>query len=281
MAKGHEGATAEKGPWVFTLDMPSYQAVLMHAENRPLRKELYRAFITRASTGSSDNGPLIERTLALKRERAQLLGYPNHAEVSLASKMATLATAERLLEELRSASYEPAKAELEDVRAMAAAAKAPEAGDLKHWDVTFWAERLREVKFQLKEEELRPYFALPQARRRPPPLACVADVGALRVLRRQCSADRSVRVASRPASSLAMTPNIRRPDPSPLLLSQPLCFAQLDSLIRCSTACLPSPRGFSTSTSPPLTALRPSGACGRAYELARACSCSAPAPGPL
>ncbi len=54
---------------------------------RALREEFYRAFITRASSGENDNTPLIERTLALKREQAQLLGYPNYAEVSLASKV--------------------------------------------------------------------------------------------------------------------------------------------------------------------------------------------------
>lgn len=128
----------------------------MHAKSRALREELYRAFITRSSSGASDNGPLIEQTLALKRERAELLGYPNHAEVSLASKMATLDRAEKLIEELRAASFEPAKQELEDVRAFAREKGAAEAEDLKHWDITFWAERLREEKYGLKEEGAQP-----------------------------------------------------------------------------------------------------------------------------
>ena len=54
---------------------------------RPLREELYRAFITRASSGETDNTPLIEKTLGLRQEQAELLGYPNYAEVSLASKV--------------------------------------------------------------------------------------------------------------------------------------------------------------------------------------------------
>lgn len=140
---------------MFTLDIPSYQAVQMHARNRALREELYLAFISRASSGSVDNSPLIERTLALKRERAELLGYPNHAEVSLASKMATLDRAEKLIEELRAATFEPAKRELEDVRAFAREKGAAEAAELKHWDVGFWAERLREEKYGLKEEGAR------------------------------------------------------------------------------------------------------------------------------
>jgi oligopeptidase A len=162
-ARGHDGATPEAGPWAFTLDIPSYQAVLSHASYRPLREELYRAYITRASTPGTpgDNTPLIERTLALKRERAQLLGFPHHAAVSLASKMATLERARALLEELRAASFASAEADLADVRAFAAAAGAAEAAELRHWDIGFWAERLRETKYGLKEEELRPYFPLP------------------------------------------------------------------------------------------------------------------------
>ena len=55
--------------------------------SRPLREKLYRAFITRASSGETDNTPLIEKTLQLRQEQAQLLGFPNYAEVSLASKV--------------------------------------------------------------------------------------------------------------------------------------------------------------------------------------------------
>jgi Zn-dependent oligopeptidase len=57
---------------------------------RPLREKLYRAFITRASSGETDNTPLIEKTLQLRLEQAQLLGFPNYAEVSLASKVGWL-----------------------------------------------------------------------------------------------------------------------------------------------------------------------------------------------
>ena len=160
-SKGHPGATPEEGPWAFTLDIPSYQAVMMHARSRPLREELYRAYLGRASVGELDNAPVIERILALKRERAQLLGYDSVAAVSFASKMATLAGAEALLEELRAASYDGAVRDLADVAAHAAAAGAPEAAQLRHWDVAFWAERLRESAYGISEEELRPYFQFP------------------------------------------------------------------------------------------------------------------------
>ena len=161
VSKGHAGATPEAGPWAITLDAPSYMAVMAHAAHRPLREEVYRAFITRASGPEGDNTPLIEKTLALKRERAQLLGFDHHAAVSMASKMATLERAEALLEELRVASFEAAKRDLEEVRAFAVAKGAAEAKELRQWDVGFWAERLREERYGLKEEELRPYFPLP------------------------------------------------------------------------------------------------------------------------
>jgi len=162
--KGHPDATPETGPWLFTLDMPCYLPVLSHCTNRDLREEMYKAMITRASEGEINNTPLIESILRLKKERAQLIGYENHAEVSMASKMATLPVALQLLEELRSASYQKAVEELDTVRAFAfsqGAEEAKEEGGLKHWDMTFWCERLKEDQYDLKEEELRPYFALP------------------------------------------------------------------------------------------------------------------------
>ena len=159
-AKGHPDATPAAGPWAFTLDIPSYQAVQMHCSFRPLREELYRAYLTRASVGDLDNGPLISKILALKGERSRLLGFDSPAAVSFASKMATLPQAEALLEELRAASYAAAEKELAEVRAFAAAKG--ETAPLVQWDITFWAERLREERYDLKEEELRPYFQLPK-----------------------------------------------------------------------------------------------------------------------
>ncbi|KAK9804552.1 hypothetical protein WJX73_008970 [Symbiochloris irregularis] len=157
-AEGHEDATPENGPWVFTLDLPSYMPVMTHAQNRALREEVYRASLTRASSGEGDNSPVIEEILALRLEKAQLLGYPNHAEVSMASKMATLDRAQGLLEELRQASIGGARQDLKDVQEHAASQGFKE--ELKHWDVSFWAERLREAKYDIRDEDLRPYFPL-------------------------------------------------------------------------------------------------------------------------
>ncbi len=162
-AAGEENATAENGPWRITLDFPSYGPFMQHSKRRDLREKLYKAFISRASSGELDNTQIIERILQLRQEEANILGFNSYAELSLASKMAPSYDAvEALHEELRRASYDAAKKEFEELKAFAASKGAPEANDLKHWDVSYWAERQREEKFAFSDEELRPYFPLPQ-----------------------------------------------------------------------------------------------------------------------
>lgn len=79
--KGHENATADTGPWLITLDAPSYLPVMQHAKNRALREEVYRAYLSRASSGDLDNTAIIDQILKLRMEKAKLLGYRNYAEV--------------------------------------------------------------------------------------------------------------------------------------------------------------------------------------------------------
>lgn len=160
---GAAEATPEHGPWRITLDYPSFGPFMEHSRRRDLREQLYRAFITRASSGAVDNTPLLTRILSLRQEQARLLGYPSYAALSLASKMAPdVATVERFLEELRQASFTAAQRDLEDLRQCARAAGAPEAESLCHWDLAFWAERLREQRYAFNDEELRPYLPLPR-----------------------------------------------------------------------------------------------------------------------
>jgi oligopeptidase A len=162
-ASGQEEATPEHGPWVITLDIPSYLPFMQHSQRRDLREQMYKAYVSRASGGEYNNLPNIDRILTLRQEMAQILGYANFAELSLASKMApNVAAVENLLESLRSASFDAAKQDLEDLRSFAASQGAAEAHDLKHWDIAYWSERLREAKFDLNAEELRPYFPLEQ-----------------------------------------------------------------------------------------------------------------------
>jgi oligopeptidase A len=149
--------------WRMGLDMPRVVPFLKYSQRRDLRESVYKAQVARASSGELDNGPLIERILSLRGEQARRLGYANWAEVSLASKMAaSVAEVEQLLEELRAAAYPVAERELEALRAIARRHGAPEAGDLKPWDVAFWAEKLRQESFELDSEALRPWFPLEQ-----------------------------------------------------------------------------------------------------------------------
>lgn len=162
VSKGHENATAEDGPWIITLDAPSFISVMQHARNRSLREEVYHAYVTRASSGDLDNTALIEQILKLRLEKAKLLNYNNYAEVSMATKMATVEKAEELLEKLRSASWNAAVQDVDDLKVFSKNQGAQEADELSHWDITFWSERLRESKFDINEEELRPFFSLPK-----------------------------------------------------------------------------------------------------------------------
>lgn len=160
---GETEATVEAGPWYITLDHPSCAPFLQHSRRRDLREQVYRAFVTRAAAGDWDNQPIIEQTLALRQEMANILGYDTYADLSIARKMApSVAAVEQLMEELRAASYGAAQQDLATLQAFAAEKGAAEAADLTHWDVPFWSERIREEKYGLNDEELRPYFPLPQ-----------------------------------------------------------------------------------------------------------------------
>ena len=158
---GEPGATAEAGPWRLSLDAPVLFPFLEHGSRRPLRERLYRASITRASSGELDNTPILERILALRQEMAGLLGFASYAELSLDAKMAPgVAAVDALLEQLRLASMPAARSDLASLRAFAA--EHGQSEPIALWDVAYWAERLREARFDYSEEELRPYFPLPR-----------------------------------------------------------------------------------------------------------------------
>jgi oligopeptidase A len=161
---GQTPGSEEAGPWRFTLEAPSFGPFLQHSRRRDLREKMYRAYVTRASSGEWDNTPLITKMLALRAEEAQLLGFATFAELSLAKKMApNVGTVEAMFRTLREASWSAANRELDEVRGLAAE-KGDELGQggqpLMNWDVAFWSERLREKRFQFTDEELRPYFPL-------------------------------------------------------------------------------------------------------------------------
>lgn len=147
--------------WLFTLDAPNYQAVMMHAEREELRREFYEAWTTRASdqgpsAGRWDNTPLIGEILRLRHEVAQLVGFENFGEYSLATKMASsVAEVRSFLEQLAERSRPVAQREYEELTRFAGR-------KLEAWDVSFYAERMKQARFELSEEALRPYFPLPR-----------------------------------------------------------------------------------------------------------------------
>lgn len=156
---GAQQATAAKGPWRITLDMPLYIPFMEHATRSDLREKLYRAFITRASMPPYDNGPLVHRILAARQEQAQLLGFANYADLSLSRKMAgSVATVDALLEQIRVVAKPVAEREWADLQAFARKQSNNPTLAIRHWDVSFWSERQREKLYDYSEEALRPYF---------------------------------------------------------------------------------------------------------------------------
>jgi len=148
--------------WLFTLDFPSYIAVMSYADNRELRFEMYHAFVTRASElgpnkGEFDNSQVMEEIIALRDESAKLLGFKNYAERSLARKMAeTPKQVMTFLTELAEKSHTVAKKDFQELKKYAL--KHHKQPEIEAWDVTYYSEKLREHKYSINQEILKPYF---------------------------------------------------------------------------------------------------------------------------
>ncbi len=151
-----------KEGWLLTLEFPSYLAVMTYADDRALRARMYEAYVTRASdqgphAGKWDNTPLMARILELRHEKARLLGFGNYAEYSLATKMATSPDqVVRFLRDLALRSLPFAKKDLDELRAYAKEHYG-HAG-LEAWDVLYFSEKLREHRYAISDEALKPYF---------------------------------------------------------------------------------------------------------------------------
>ncbi len=148
--------------WVLTLEFPSYIPVITYADNRDLRREMYEAYVTRASdagpdAGRWDNTPVMEKILALRHESARLLGFANYAEYSIAPKMAqSTEQVLRFLTDLAERSLGLARNELEEVRAFAREHYGQD--DLEAWDIGYYSEKLRQHRYAISREDLKPYF---------------------------------------------------------------------------------------------------------------------------
>ncbi|MCB1868665.1 MAG: oligopeptidase A [Gammaproteobacteria bacterium] len=162
LARQTAEARGEQQGWMLTLEFPSYLPVMTYADNRELRRELYWAFSTRASdqgphAGQWDNSETIEHILRLRHEQAQLLGFDNYAERSLAKKMAESSEqVMNFLEDLTSRSHLQARAELDELRSFAA--EQYQADQIEAWDIAYYSEKLRQQRYDITQEELKPYF---------------------------------------------------------------------------------------------------------------------------
>jgi oligopeptidase A len=160
-----EAKNVGESGWRFTLKAPSLIPFLTYAENRDLRKKLYKAYVTRASElgphcKDYDNSSIIEDILRLRAEQAELLGFENYAEYSLQAKMAKDVTqVEKFLFDLAERARGAALEELEELKQFAKING--HAGDLEAWDLSFYSEKLKQNKFDLSDEQLRPWFPLP------------------------------------------------------------------------------------------------------------------------
>lgn len=158
----------EKGQdgWLFNLEMPTYVAVMTYADDRLLRKTLYEAFVTRASdagpnAGKFDNTLIIDEILALRHEKAILLGFPHYAELSLATKMAN--SSAEVLSFLSHLNKQVHSQALQEFNALETYAKEQIAlYPLAPWDIAYASEKKCQAEHAVSQEALRPYFPLPK-----------------------------------------------------------------------------------------------------------------------
>ena len=147
--------------WLLKLDQPTYMTVMTSAESEQLRRDIYEAWVTRASelgpsAGRFDNGPLIAELLPLRHELAQLLGFGNYAEYALATRMAkSIKQVLSFLDDLARRCIPAGRQEFSDLEEFAGR-------KLNAWDLAYYAERLQETRFKVSQEALRPYFPLPK-----------------------------------------------------------------------------------------------------------------------
>lgn len=161
-AAAEQAKEKELEGWVFTLDIPSYLPIMMYADSRKLREEMYQAYCTRASdqgplAGEYDNSEIMDETVALRHELANLLGFKSYAELSLATKMAeSPEQVVSFLNDLAERSLAAAKQDIEEVKSFARDEFSVD--DLQAWDLAYFSEKLKQKTYAISDETLRPYF---------------------------------------------------------------------------------------------------------------------------
>ncbi len=160
-AARQSAASKEREGWRFTLQAPSYRAVMTYLDDASLREKMYRAYHTRCAGGRFDNRATILRILELRRAKAELLGYGDFSDLVLEDRMAH--SGERawaFLQDLRRKTVDHFERENRELAEFRRELEGPHAGQMEPWDVAYYAEKLRQVRFDFNEEDLRPYFPL-------------------------------------------------------------------------------------------------------------------------
>lgn len=154
----HEKGLEDK--WVFTLQAPSYLPFMTYADNRNLREQLYKAYVSRAcQENANDNRPIILQIVKLRDQRAKLLGFASHADYVLQERMAqSPSKVISFLDNLLQYAKPAARQELDAIAAYAQQNQGP--ASLQRWDITYYAEKLKKEKYTIDDELLKPYFKL-------------------------------------------------------------------------------------------------------------------------
>ena len=161
MARQMAEGAGEKG-WKFTLDAPLFVPFMTYADHRSYRQKMYQAFTTRASDqgpkkGEWDNSQLMVDILKLRQEKSNMLGYDNYADYSVVRKMATSpGQIVEFLQDLASKSKPFAEIELQELHDYVREQFAVD--ELNVWDIAYYAEKLRQQRYEFTQEEVRPYF---------------------------------------------------------------------------------------------------------------------------
>lgn len=162
-AAGKATAKGLNDQWIFGLSKTTVMPFITYAENRALRKQLYEYYLNRCNGGKYDNNPVIAEIVALRAEKAQLMGYANHASYILDDNMAkTPEQVYDLLRKLWTPAYRVASQEELDMKEMIR--KEGGSFNVQPWDWFYYSEKVRKERYNLSEEELKPYFQVDSVR---------------------------------------------------------------------------------------------------------------------
>jgi len=148
--------------WRFTLQAPSYIAIMTYADDPALREKFYRAYNSRCASGEFDNVHNLHRILELRQKKASLLGFKDYADLMLADRMAkTSATAAHFVSDLQNRISDFFLADKRELEIFFSKRTSRPASDIRPWDLAYYAEKMRQAHYDFDDEALRPYFPLP------------------------------------------------------------------------------------------------------------------------